>query len=403
VRTAAVIAVSLVGVALGAPAATADSAAAPRITDAPFRTTASTSAVFGFRGAHECSVDGRTFRRCASPASFPRLEPGRHAFRLRSPSGEATYRWTIVRRTRRPLVAGRVARPVLTTVPVRPSTSGTATFAWRLPRTLRAECSLDRRAWRRCTSPTTVTHLRGGAHVFRVRASTRAGRHGRANRFSWTISPGVLPPAPVLLSRPDANTTATAAVFRFGVRTDDGFECRLDPTGWQRCSNPAIYVGLGTGPHTFCVRAIAPSGIPGPETCSTWFVHSPGQRGAREPVAGAFTIAGHLPGSLRPGLGIALPLVISNPLAFDLTVTDVVVTVAPGSSKPGCDGPANLAVTQSSLASGASVVVPAHGSVTLPAAGATAPVVTMRNLATSQDACKGATFTLLYSGTGSAA
>jgi hypothetical protein len=39
--------------------------------------------------------------------------------------------------------------------------------------------------------------------------------------------------------------------------------------------------------------------------------------------------------------------------------------------------------------------------VTVPAAGATAPVVTMRDLPTNQDACKGATFTLVYSGRGS--
>jgi hypothetical protein len=406
VRPALRLAVSLAGCALAVPAASGG--AAPheaRITDAPLRITVSTSGTFGFRGprgALECAVDRRSFRRCSSPASFGGLRPGRHTFRLRGAAGaEVSYRWTILRPKRRALHSGIVARPVMTTVPLRPWTSGTATFAWRLPGDLRAECALDRRAWSRCTSPRTVTHLHGGGHVFRVRARTSDGRPGRANRFSWTIWPGTLPPAPVLLSRPGANTTATAAVFRFEVRPGDDYECRLDPTGWQRCSNPAIYVGLGTGPHTFCARALAPSGIPGPETCFGWFVHSPGVNGRPAPVPGAFTIHGHLPGLLRPGTGGPLSLTIANPLAIDLTVTGVVVTVAPGSSRPGCDGPANLAVAQSSLAGDAAIVVPAGGAVTVPAAGATAPVVTMRDLPTNQDACKGATFTLVYSGRGS--
>ena len=53
------------------------------------------------------------------------------------------------------------------------------------------------------------------------------------------------------------------------------------------------------------------------------------------------------------------------------------------------------------MAGGAvSVVVPAAGSVILPAQGATAPVVTMLDLGSSQDDCKGATFTLDYAAMG---
>ena len=41
-----------------------------------------------------------------------------------------------------------------------------------------------------------------------------------------------------------------------------------------------------------------------------------------------------------------------NPFDFDLSVTALTVTVRPGSSRPGCDGPANLQVTQSNAAAG---------------------------------------------------
>jgi hypothetical protein len=57
-------------------------------------------------------------------------------------------------------------------------------------------------------------------------------------------------------------------------------------------------------------------------------------------------------------------------------------------------------VTQSNAAvPGLEILVPANGSVTLPAQGATAPVVEMLDLPTNQDACKGAVFSLSYSGT----
>jgi hypothetical protein len=46
------------------------------------------------------------------------------------------------------------------------------------------------------------------------------------------------------------------------------------------------------------------------------------------------------------------------------------------------------------------VVVPAGGTVALPAQGATAPVLTMLDLPSNQDACKGAIFTLSYAAMG---
>jgi hypothetical protein len=117
--------------------------------------------------------------------------------------------------------------------------------------------------------------------------------------------------------------------------------------------------------------------------------------------SGAFTISGNLPGLLYPGAGSLLPLTVSNPYDFDLRVSLLRVNVLSGSSQPGCDGRANLQVTQSNTAGGSvSVIVPATGSVTLPAQGATAPLVAMLDLATNQDACKNAVFTFSFSGEG---
>jgi penicillin-binding protein 1A len=70
--------------------------------------TAARSAIFRFRSqgaaskGYQCSVDGRPFASCTSPASFDRLAPGQHLFSVRALSkvGDpdatpASYRWTV--------------------------------------------------------------------------------------------------------------------------------------------------------------------------------------------------------------------------------------------------------------------------------------------------------------------
>ena len=107
---------------------------------------------------------------------------------------------------------------------------------------------------------------------------------------------------------------------------------------------------------------------------------------------------GDLPGLLSPGHGGAIPLRIENPYPYAISVTDVRVTVDGGSSHVGCDGQTDLAVRQSNMVDGARAIeVPANAAVTLPAGNASAPVLSMRNRATNQDACKGARFTVRYS------
>jgi len=385
---------------------------APRVSSAPLRPTISTRATVAFDRTpnltYECSLDRSAYRSCRSPLTFTGLRRGHHVFGVRarkstSATSDATaYSWTVleprVRHSEMPLLV----RPLLTTAPVRPSLSRNATFAWLLQRSATAECRLGAGAWKPCANQKTYLGLRLGVQVFRIRAKRPNGRRSSVNRFVWKIVSSSPPPTPTITSRPDEDTTSTDAIFALSVAAGSSFECRLDSSGWQRCSNPAIYIGLGTGAHTFGVRAIGSGGVAGRETSVTWTVHSPAI--PQPEPSGGFTISGSLPTLLSPGTGGPLPLTVSNPFDFDLTVTALTVTVRPGSSRPGCDGPANLQVTQSNTASGSIwIVVPAHGSLTLPAQGATAPQVTMRDLATNQDACKNATFSFSLGGAGTRA
>lgn len=383
---------------------------APLISSAPLRPTVSTRATVAFDRApglaYECALDSNLYVRCPSPLTFRGLTRSLHVFRVRARSSAdeasraSVYSWTVVP-PHRGLQARSRLRPLLTTAPVYPSISRNATFAWLLERSSKAECRLDTRRWKPCANPKTYLGLRLGTHVFRLRAKDANGRRSSVNRFVWTIVSSPPPPPPKITSTLDADATSPEAALSFDIAAGSTAECRLDANDWERCESPVIYVGLSSGRHTFCVRAIGADGVAGPATCVTRNVLSsddpPGP-------SGTFTISGSLPGLLYPGSSGLLPLTVSNPYDFDLRVWGLSVTVRPGSSLPGCDGGANLQVTQSNTIGGLdSIVVPAHGSATLPTQGATAPRVTMLDLAVSQDACKNAVFTFSYGGTGTRA
>lgn len=391
----------------------------PRISSAPPRTTTSHTATFGVDAAAavtlECSLDGSPFSRCAPRTTYRRLAVGEHVFRVRARSalghagGTASHAWRIVARRSLQASVPRVPRPILTTAPTRPYRSPNATFAWRprgvvhWQRGTTFACSLDGRAWRPCRTPLTYRGLRSGGHDFRVRAELE-GHHGRQSRFRWTIELR-LPGTPRITRV--VGPSSAAATFEFEAEDAAGYECRVDGSPWIPCSSPVELTELAPGEHALCVRATTSEGVPGAHSCATWTAEAAPPVGPATPpgpVAMQFSITGDLPSLLAPGSGGPLPLAVSNPHPFDILITELVVTVRPGSSQSGCDGPSQLAVTQSNTAGGGvSILVPANGTVSLPAQGATAPYVAMANLPSNQDACKGAVFDLAFSGTATAA
>ncbi|MGZ4414210.1 MAG: hypothetical protein ACXVRZ_07560, partial [Gaiellaceae bacterium] len=216
--------------------ATASGPPEPAITDAPMRPTIATSATFGFTGlasSFECSLVGAAYRRCASPVTYTGLKLGAHAFRVRgldaagNVGDPARYGWQIVERARTSTPAGVVPRPVMITVPVKPSVSRSATFAWDRRSASSSQCSLDRSRWTACASPKTYRGLALGKHVFGVRGVS-GSKHSRVNQFNWTITAEFPPAPPVLTGAPDADTTSTEAVFTFDVPAGMEFQCSLD-------------------------------------------------------------------------------------------------------------------------------------------------------------------------------
>jgi len=207
-----------------------------------------------------------------------------------------------------------------------------------------------------------------------------AGRQARATRL----------PKPRILTHPGVRTLSSTARFTFSARlTGARFSCRLDSGGWQRCRSPVFFRKLATGGHSFGVRTVD-------------------RRSGRSQIAGfrwtrleakRFTILPDLSGldALHPGAPpLALPLTVENPNSAPILVTDLRVAIP--SDPTGCGSAENLALTPSSASATKPLVVPAGGSVRLPAKGVLPPAIQLRDLPVDQDACQGARFPLEFTG-----
>jgi hypothetical protein len=236
-----------------------------------------------------------------------------------------------------------------------------------------------------------------GSYTIHVRASDRAGNTTGASaqavaHFAVDTTP---PPVPTITAHPQSSTTAKSAGFSF-TDGEQGvtFLCRRDGGRFTRCASPLTYGSVSLGTHTFEVQARDGAGNTSTSASFSWTISKEAKKEEGKP----FTVSGNATAPLAPGLSRALAITVSNPNNVAIVVTSLSAAVAPGSSKAGCDGPANLALTQSNLSEANPLTVPANGQVTLPSGAVSAPQVLMKDLPVNQDACKGASFTFTYSG-----
>ncbi len=370
-------------------------AATPTITAGPSGSTSTTSATFAFvAGARgdtlECALDGAPYAACTSPKTYSGLANGAHTFHVRERNARlgagdaATRTWTV----------DTIAPPApqIAQAPPNPSNASTASFSFTDGEShVSFLCQLDGGAWTACSSPATYKKLADGAHGFGVEARDAAGNVSTATTYAWRVDT-VAPPKPTLTQTPPNPSASTGATFAFADgEAGVGFQCSLDSAAFAACTSPKLYAGLANGNHSFAVRAVDAAGNRSASASWTWRV-------VASTTGLPFTISGGYGGLLYPGKTADLGLSVTNPNGSTIYVTSLTVTIQPGSSHAGCDGPANLSVRQSNVSSTNLLAVPANGSVTLPSGTVSAPQVTMLNLATNQDACKGAVYSFAYSG-----
>jgi hypothetical protein len=221
------------------------------ITGKPSNPTNSTSASFAFTASEpstlQCRLDSPTFAPCP-PQAYTSLAPGTHTFVVEATDaagnkGQASYSWTID--TTPPTVA-------ITVKPPNPSNDGSPSFGFTMTDATNIDCSLDGPAFTPCTSPKQYPNVSDGAHTFFVRVTDAAGNVAQAT-YAWITETG--PPTAALTSAPSALSNINAATFAFSADEPSSFECNLDDRGFEQCSSPATYHGLGDGQHAFSVRA----------------------------------------------------------------------------------------------------------------------------------------------------
>jgi hypothetical protein len=225
---------------------------------------------FGFTSSEsatfECKLDGAAFAPCASPTGYTALADGAHTFRVRATdiagnTGPETtpYAWTI---------DTIVPTASITLKP--PSSTNSPTFAFIASENSSFSCRLDGGGFAPCASPTGYSNLADGPHAFAVRATDSAGNTSPEAGHTWTIETRA--PTAALTSAPSSLSSSSAATFAFSADEPSSFDCALDDRGFEPCSSPATYHGLGDGQHAFNVRARDAVGNFSPPVSHSWTI-----------------------------------------------------------------------------------------------------------------------------------
>lgn len=396
VVVAAVAATTLTGVL-----AAKVSVNAPTITAGPTGSVSSTSASFSFTDSpasltFQCQLDAGAIASCTSPKPYSGLAAGSHTFQVRAISGSdqsafTSRTWT-VDFTAPPT-------PTFTTKPASVSNTPSPYFGFADGEAgVSYLCKLDAAAtFTACSNPQGYSGLAQGGHSMSVKAVDAAGNMSAIPAsYGWTVDT-VAPPTPVIVQKPsDPSPNATNTFTWTESESGTTFECAAESGIFAACSSPYTYIvdTSNNGQHQFAVRAVDAAGNRSGEATYK-FKYDKGQPSSGIP----FTISGTVSG-LMIGVWKPISVTLGNPNSVPIYVKGLTVSFTTPSGPAGCASSANMELQQSNLSTSQFVLVPAGGSVTLPAQGAVAPQIRLKDLPTvNQDSCKGRNFPLNYSGT----
>lgn len=214
----------------------------------------------------ECRLDVESFEDCDSGTvtyDGP-LTEATHSFQVRASNANGTgaattYSWKV---DLTPPTA------TITSHPVDPSPGTTASFKYSSNESgSKFECRLTpgEASFAACSGqPKVYSNLADGDYVFAVRAIDAAGNaQSIATSFAWTVDNSLTdmtPPETAIVSKPSNPSSSPNASFTYSSsEPGSSFECKLDGGGFAGCASTGIaYANLGSGSHTFQVRAIDP-------------------------------------------------------------------------------------------------------------------------------------------------
>jgi hypothetical protein len=233
-----------------------------------------------------------------------------------------------------------------------------------------------------------------GDYVLSTRATDANGNASAFTQAAQFTIDTVAPAAPTITSKPAATTFDTGAQFTFTIPSGTTATCGLDGVVPSGCTSPANFTKLAIGQHCIDIRTIDLATNVSVPASYCWTIVAKDN----------FAISGSITDMFAPGVTRSVNLTFGNANNFAIKVVSVTITVQDATTKngqpvPSCIGSQNLAVTQ---AFSGPVTVPANTTATLSGLGvppAQWPQLRMPNLPVNQDACKGASFKLTYTGT----
>lgn len=300
------------------------------ITASPPWTTTSRAASFAFSAAagstFECAINGGVFEPCTSPVTYDLLPWDDMSFFAvkatkdgRTQQSPSWYAWRI---TDRPFDLEWSDTPSLL------ATDTSTSFAVQAnrfdSRLIDFTCSLDDGGFTPCSDSPSVDGLSLGAHKFTVKGTAQGVSEQIS--YSWRVVDGAdLHSA--LRVKPPSHSPSTSTMFEWdnSGSSFDHAECKLDAESWHSCDGYTYneLTGLTEGSHTFSIRPLDSSDVPGTGDSYSWIVDT------TPPVV---NIAG-------------VPASFSLPFDLPLTSTDDVATTTcwvDGVSKGDCGWPIKL-------------------------------------------------------------
>lgn len=289
--------------------------------------------------------------------------------------------------------AASVVAPALTSTPPAVTSSRTATFTFTGPAKATFKCQLDGKGFVACTSPVTYASLADGTHQFQVKSVTSAGE-SVATPYSWKVA-AALPSVPVITGKPSDPTSESTVTFTWtDAEANVTFQCSLENGPWKTCQSPYSWQpdASTNEQHQFAVRALDAAGnASAPATYSFKLTKNVG---AQQPFAISGSVSGLVIGVWKP-----IAVTVTNPNKQTIYVSELTVAVDRSKDPQGCSSGTNLELHQSTVSSTNRLTVGAGAKVTLESPDFTPPEIRLRNLPTNQDACKGKSFMLTYTGT----
>ncbi len=237
-----------------------------------------------------CSLDNQSFKACASPQTYKRLNEGRHTFRVKAKSmrnemGPVTsYSFKRVNATSDVEITELVpseSPTSSTTLKITFEANNQKTLSpWKLslwnywksrcegrrlnlfcrliksyveaPNFLpqdRAYCQIDGSGFALCESPVTYSNLAEGAHTVEIRPLNQAGN---PTHYSWSVDRTA--PRIAWTNVPEVLTPTTTTRFEFESDESASFECSLNGEGFDDCTSPWEFE-VEPGTHQVTVRA----------------------------------------------------------------------------------------------------------------------------------------------------